>query len=96
MFQPFEAHRCARPSTFCFSVHADNDVSVLPGVVGILAKRGLIPERMIATRFPSVGHGKGELHVDFHIHELDHAAAELLAKAMRRMICTRVVLTAEK
>jgi len=93
MFQQYEAQPRAHSSTFCFSVHADNDVSVLPNVTAALAKRGLIPERMISTLFK---HGQGELHVDFQIKGLDQAAAALLAKALRRMVCARVVLTAEK
>ncbi len=93
MFQQFEAHPRAQSSTFCFSVHADNDVSVLPNVTAALAKRGLTPERMISTLFK---HGQGELHVDFQIEGLDQTAADLLAKAMRRMVCARVVLMAQK
>ncbi|NQU58842.1 MAG: hypothetical protein HQ513_16560 [Rhodospirillales bacterium] len=93
MFQPFKAPPRAQSATFCFSVHADNDVSVLPNVTAALAKRGLTPERLISTLFR---HGQGELHVDFQVGGLDRTTAELLAKAMRRMICTRVVLTAEK
>ncbi len=93
MFPVHQARPRAQSATFCFSVHADNDVSVLPNVTAALAKRSLIPERMIATRFR---HGAGELHVDFQVEELDHEGAELLAKALRRMVCARVVLTAEK
>ncbi len=93
MFHSFKAQPRARSSTFCFSVHADSDVSVLPGVVGILAKRSLIPERLVSTLFR---HGEGELHVDFQVEGLNQATAELLAKAMRRLVCTHVVLTAEK
>ena len=93
MFPAHQARTRAQLATFCFSVHADNDVSVLPNVTAALAKRHLIPERMIATRFR---HGEGELHVDFQVEDLDHASAELLAQALRRMVCARVVLTAEK
>jgi hypothetical protein len=93
MFPVHQARPRAHLATFCFSVHADNDVSVLPNVTAALAKRHLIPERMIATRF---SHGEGELHVDFQLDGLDQRAAELLAQALRRMVCARVVLTAEK
>ncbi len=93
MFPASEVRAHRQPATFCFSVHADNDVCVLPRVTGILAKRSLIPERMVCTQFK---HGDGELHVDFQVNGLDHETAELLAKEMRRMVCARVVLISEK
>jgi len=93
MFPAHRARASVQPATFCFSVHAENDVSVLPNVTGVLAKRGLVPERMIATRF---SHGEGELHVDFQVRGLDQTAAELIAQAMRRMVSSKVVLIAEK
>jgi|SaaInlStandDraft_7_1057024.scaffolds.fasta_scaffold491205_1 hypothetical protein len=87
------ARNSVHPATFCFSVHADDDVSVMPKVCGILAKRSLTPERLIATRF---SHGAGELHVDFQINGVDHQTAEHLAQEMRRMVCARVVLISQK
>ncbi len=93
MFSLSRVHQSTHPATFCFSVHADDDVSVLPKVTGILAKRSLMPERMVSTRF---SHAGGELHVDFQIDGLDHATAEHLAQEMRRMISTRVVLISRK
>ena len=81
------------PATFCFSVHADDDVSVLPRVTGVLAKRSLTPERMIATRFQQNG---GELHVDFQVEDLNQQTAELIANEMRRMVTARGVLISEK
>lgn len=82
-----------RPATFCFSVHADDDVSILPRVCGVLAKRGLTPERLVATRFR---HGRTELHVDFQVESLDHPSAELIASEMRRIVTSRLVLISEK
>ena len=82
-----------RQATFCFSVHADDDVSVLPRVCGVLAKRSLTPERLVATRFSQNG---GELHVDFQLTRLDHPSAELVANEMRRIVTSRVVLISEK
>jgi len=92
MYPATQVRPRAKTATFCFSVHADNDVSVLPNVVGVLAKRSLTPERLISTMFR---HAEGELHVDFHVAGLDQCTAELLAKAMRRLICVRVVLTSQ-
>lgn len=93
MYSSSEVRTRTEPATFCFSVHTDDDVSVLPRVTGVLAKRGLTPERMISTRFKHAG---GELHVDFQVEGLDHPGAELIAQEMRRMVTARVVLISQK
>lgn len=96
MFTASEVRPRTETPTFCFSVHAESDPSVLPRVTGVLAKRGLVPERMIATRFQHARLGAEEMHVDFQVEGLDHTTAELLANEMRRMVMARVVLISEK
>ena len=82
-----------RPSVACFSVHCDASASVLPCVVGVFAKHGLVPSSMHSCL---TGVGAEEMQIDLQVDGLDLSATERLAAALRRVVGVGVVLTSEK
>ena len=77
----------------CFSVLAPANPSVLPRVLGVFAKIGMVP-----TRWYSVvtGRRRDELHIDIQMVGLAPAEAEHLAQSLRRIVFVDTVLTSEK
>ncbi len=77
--------------TACFSVVAEAEPGVMPRVLELFAKRGLVP---------SVWHSKtgpaGELTIDIQMAGMDGAAARYVAECMRGVWGVTAVLTAEK
>ena len=82
-----------KPYTACFSVFAIAEPSVMPRVLEVFAKRGLIP----ATWHSAVcgAHGE-ELHIDVQLAGFDPPVTERLAQDLRRVISVDCVLTSEK
>jgi acetolactate synthase small subunit len=78
------------PPTYCFSVLAAPDASVMPRVLGLFAKRGLVP-----TRFHADVVGP-ELAVDIQVRGLSAEVAEHVANALRAIVPVERVLTAVK
>jgi hypothetical protein len=78
------------PPTYCFSVLAAPDASVMPRVLGLFAKRGLVPARFHAD---VVG---DELAVDVQVRGLAPDVAEHLANCLRGQVTVERVLTAVK
>ncbi|MCP5366991.1 MAG: hypothetical protein H6907_05380 [Hyphomicrobiales bacterium] len=79
--------------TACFSVHAAADPSVLPRVVQVFARRGLVPSQMYGTL---CGPGDGELQVDLQLKGADRDTATRLAAELRTLVAVECVLTSEK
>jgi len=77
----------------CFSIQAEADPSVMPRVLELFAKRGMIPLRWHADLG---GRRRDELTIDLQVDGVDRAKAELLAHAMRQMVAVVSVLTSEK
>jgi hypothetical protein len=74
----------------CFSVHAPTDPSVMPRVLEVFAKRGLVPSRWHS----SVGGAGGEeLHIDIQIAGLEPGVGDRLAASLRQLACVETVLT---
>ena len=79
--------------TACYSVHAPVDPSVMPRVMEIFAKRGLVPTRWHSS---ICGDRGGELQIDIQMTDLEPGLAERLAASMRQLFCVRSVLTSVK
>ena len=80
------------PTVACFSIQAVADPSVMPRVLELFAKRGMMPLRWHAD----LGGRRDELTIDLQVEGLDRPKAELIAHAIRQMVAVVNVLTSEK
>lgn len=92
----------------CFAVQADADPGILPRVLGLFAKRSLVPDRLAGHRTlrESVAGGRNrrerggadthELAIDVQVAGLDEAETDYLARCLRQIPGVVAVLTAEK
>jgi acetolactate synthase small subunit len=79
----------ALPSTASFSVHARPEPGVMPRVLELFAKRGLVPQR-----YHGAALGK-QLTIDVQIAGLDPEVVDYIARCMRQIAGVEVVLTAK-
>lgn len=77
-------------STPRFSVHACPEPGVMPRVLELFAKRGLVPDRF-ASRIVRPGMS---LTIDVEIAGLDREVVEYVASCMRQIAGVELVLTA--
>lgn len=77
----------------CFSIQASAEPTVMPRVLELFAKRGLIPSRWHSDLG---GRRQDELTIDFQVEGLDREKAELIAQAIRQFVSVGSVLTSEK
>jgi len=79
--------------TYCYSVRADAEPSVLPRLLELFAKRGLIP-----AAFHSRCHdyAPGALQVDIEVTGLEWDLADYLQRCMRQVIGVELVLVSRK
>ncbi len=80
-------------ATACFSVHAVSDPSILPRVLGVFAKRGLVPSRVYAN---TLGPLNEDLHIDLQIDGVASGVSDRLAEDLRQLVGVIAVLTSEK
>jgi hypothetical protein len=71
--------------TACFSVHAAAEPGVMPRIVELFAKRGLVP-----TSWVSRVNGR-ELTIDLQARGLDAHAAQYIARCLRQIVSVDVV-----
>jgi acetolactate synthase small subunit len=76
--------------TACFSVHAEAEPGIMPRVVELFAKRGLVP-----TSWISRVSGR-ELTIDLQMRGLRPEEAAYIAQCLRQMVSVDVVLISEK
>jgi acetolactate synthase small subunit len=76
--------------TACFAVHAEAEPGVMPRVVALFAKRGLVP-----TSWISRVSGR-ELTIDLQMRGLGAEEATYIAQCLRQMVSVDVVLISEK
>jgi acetolactate synthase small subunit len=76
--------------TACFAVHASAEPGVMPRVLELFAKRGLVP-----TSWTSRVSGR-ELTIDIQMRGLEGAVFEYMAQCLRQITYVDVVLTTEK
>ena len=94
MSSPMGAARRRHPvATACFSVHAPADPQVLPRVLEVFAKRGLVPTQWFST---VCGDRDEELQIDIQVAGLEGAVSERLAQCLRQLQCVDTVLTSSK
>lgn len=80
-------------STWCFSVFAAPEPGVMPRVLELFAKRGLVPTRFHGDR---IGEGADGLVIDVHAAALDATVAEHIAGCLRELVDVERVLVAAK
>ena len=76
------------PETVCFTLQARAEPGVMPRVVELFAKRGLVPQKWHSTASRSV------LTIDVQIGGLDRDLADYIARCMRQITGVETVLTA--
>jgi hypothetical protein len=76
--------------TACFSVVAEADPGIMPRVMALFAKRGLLPDYWCSRVFDR------ELTVDLQMTGMDRDTAAYIAACFRQMPGVRTVLTSEK
>ena len=79
--------------TSCFSVHASAEPGVMPRVLELFAKRGLVP-----SAWHSAVHGTGPagLTIDIQMRGLGRDLTDYIAACLRQLAYVEVVLTSEK
>ena len=83
------ADRDATPLCVCFSVQARAEPGVMPRVVELFAKRGLVPQKWHSS-------ASGEaLTIDVQIAGLGRDLAAYIARCMRQITGVETVLTSE-
>jgi acetolactate synthase small subunit len=90
---PSNAVFASDPVVACFSVTAQADPSVMPRVLELFAKRGLIPSRWHSDLG---GRRRDELMIDLQVEGLDRDKADLIGHAMRQMVPVLSVLISQK
>ncbi len=80
----------ASSGAVCYSIHAPADPSVMPRVLGVFSKQGLVPSRWYSTL---AGTGRGELHIDIRLTGLEPGMGDRLAALLRQLVCVETVLT---
>jgi len=79
----------ASPFSVCFSVQARAEPGVMPRVVELFAKRGLVPQKWHST-------ASGEaLTIDVQMGGLDRDLSGYIARCMRQITGVETVLTSE-
>ena len=88
---PFVADACSPETqpTACFSVYAEAEPGVMPRVLELFAKRGLVPTSW-HSRVTA-----GELTIDMQMRGLDAATAAYIAACLRQVTSVTAVLTYE-
>jgi hypothetical protein len=77
--------------TACFAIHAAAEPGIMPRVLEVFAKRGLVP----SSWHSSVGMER-DLTIDLQMRGMTTSLAEYVAACLRQIPAVEVVLTAEK
>lgn len=77
--------------TACFSVHAAAEPGVMPRVLQLFAKRGLVPSSWVSRVV-----GGRDLTIDLQMRGLDQASAAYIAQCLRQIVSVDAVLVSEK
>lgn len=85
--------KAAGEAVFCFAIQAEAEPGVMPRVLELFAKRGLIPLRLHADR---IGLERKELAIDLQVSGLEQQACNYIARCLRQIHGVEAVLTSEK
>ncbi len=77
----------------CYCVEGEADPGLLPRVLELFAKRGLVPERFFSQ--PS-GHNRQGLVIDLQVRGFTASEREVVAASLRQIPLVWTVLTSEK
>jgi acetolactate synthase small subunit len=80
-------------ATVCFSIHAHAEPGVMPRVLELFAKRGLVPS---AWHSSTSGPEHGELAIDIQMRGLGRDATDYIAACLRQITFVEVVLTSRR
>ncbi len=83
----------AKSRVACFSIQAEAEPGVMPRVLEIFAKRGLVPRRWVSD---VTGPGGRELSIDVQVAGLTPETQAYIARCLRQIWGVAVVLTSEK
>ena len=75
-----------------FSLKACSEPGVMPRVLELFAKRGLVPQKWHSVTF---GPGDGTLKIDLEIRGVEPDSIDYVANCMRGIAGVETVLTAE-
>ena len=84
------ADRELAPLAFCFSVHAVAEPGVMPRILELFAKRGLVPHKWQSAASDRV------LTIEVQIAGLAHDTADYIARCMRQIAGVDAVLASER
>lgn len=90
----FAAGDSRQPETARFLLHADAEPGVLPRVLELFAKRGLVPRRCVSALDPAANLERQALTIDIEVAGLGRETAEYVAACMRQIAGVEAVLTA--
>ena len=76
--------------THCFSVQAAAEPAVMPRVIELFAKRGLVPSSWVSRV------SGREITIDLQMTGLDAEQAHYIARCLRQIVSVDVVLLSEK
>ncbi len=82
---------CGRSPVACFFVHARSDPGIMPRVLELFAKRGLVPRKCHGD---TSGPSDAALTIDLQIGGLDPDTVAYVANCMRQIAGVEAVLTA--
>ncbi len=77
----------------CFSIQAEAEPGVMPRVLELFAKRGLVPRRWVSDR---CGPGGRELTIDVQVAGLAPETQAYIARCLRQVWGVGTVLTSER
>lgn len=89
----FAAPQPSRAAVYCFSVLAEADPGVMPRVLELFAKRGLVPARWVSDVTDA---RRGELAIDVQVAGLTRATGDHIAACLRGIPGVETVLTSQK
>jgi acetolactate synthase regulatory subunit len=81
------------PATACFSVHASAEPGVMPRVLELFAKRGLVPSFWQSSTSGSDG---TRLKIDIQMRGLASETVNYLAACLRQIVFVEVVVTSQR
>jgi acetolactate synthase regulatory subunit len=86
-------HQTNRHKTYCFSVRAEAEPSVLPRLLALFAKRGMVPTALHARCHD---HASSRLQVDIEATGLEADLANYLQLCMQQIVGVELVLLSTK
>jgi acetolactate synthase small subunit len=81
------------PATAYFSVHAHAEPGVLPRLLELFAKRGLVPSFWQSS---TVGTDQARLTMEIQMRGLGRETMDYIAACMRQIVFVEVVLTSQR